>query len=487
LEALPPGVLGATLFAAVLIAYVARAAFGNTIVSSAPIADQPRLQFVFDGLLFCAAGLLAAVFNYAVYHFPLAAGVNLMTGFIAAAFFIALDMALARERIMIQQAAQQGHLIDPPTRFYPMTRKFFLIAMVTAVLVTVIIGMVIAKDVAWLANIGGDVAMDIAQARWAVEIEIFFIMAVLLMWVVNLIYSYAGNLNLLFQNETSVLERVTQGDLSQMVPVATHDEFGAIAGYTNTMISGLRHRFRLIAALKLAEEVQQDLLPQAPPQKNGLDLAGISIYCDETGGDYYDFIDIDADRIALVVADASDHGVGAALHMTTARAFLLFGVQHYPGPDKLLTEVNRFLAKDSEATGRFMSMFYLQIDLRQKRLSWVRAGHDPAILYDPAKDRFQDLNGDGVVLGVVDDYVFETSMLQSWSPGAIVLIGTDGIHESRNAQGELFGRERIKQIIKQHADQSAEQIKTAVVGDVDRFRGEAAIEDDLTLVVARLL
>ncbi len=438
-------------------------------------------------MLFCAAGLVAAAFNYAVYHFPMASGINLMTGFIAAAFFIALDMALARERIMIQHAVQQGNLIDPPKRFYPMTRKFFLIAMVTAVLVTMIIGMVIAKDVAWLASISPDVALDIEQARWSVEMEIFFIMAVLLIWVVNLIYSYAGNLNLLFQNETSVLERVTQGDLSQMVPVATHDEFGAIAGHTNTMISGLRHRFKLIAALKLAEEVQQDLLPQAPPQKKGLDLAGISIYCDETGGDYYDFIDIDTDRIAVVVADASDHGVGAALHMTTARAFLLFGVQHYPDPAKLLTQVNRFLARDSEATGRFMSMFYLQIDLQEKRLSWVRAGHDPAILYDPAQDRFQDLDGDGVVLGVVDDYDFKTSMVQFWSPGTIVLLGTDGIHESRNAQGELFGRERLKQIVKRHANQSAEQIKTAVVSAVDRFRGDAPIEDDLTLVVARLL
>ncbi|NIQ92700.1 MAG: phosphatase, partial [Deltaproteobacteria bacterium] len=104
-----------------------------------------------------------------------------------------------------------------------------------------------------------------------------------------MIISYSKNLKLLFENETNVLERVTQGDLSRLVPVATNDEFGVIAGHTNTMIDGLRHRLQLITALKLAEEVQQNLLPTEPPSYPGLDIAGISNYCDETGGDYYDY------------------------------------------------------------------------------------------------------------------------------------------------------------------------------------------------------
>ena len=87
-------------------------------------------------------------------------------------------------------------------------------------------------------------------------------MAVLLALVVNLIVSYSRNLRLLFNNETDVLERVSRGDLSRTVPVATRDEFGVIAGHTNSMILGLRHRTKMITALKLAEEVQQNLLPK---------------------------------------------------------------------------------------------------------------------------------------------------------------------------------------------------------------------------------
>jgi sigma-B regulation protein RsbU (phosphoserine phosphatase) len=113
----------------------------------------------------------------------------------------------------------------------------------------------------------------------------------------------------LFNNETDVLERVSRGDLSRTVPVATRDEFGVIAGHTNSMIRGLRHRTKLITALKLAEEVQQNFLPVSAPDHAGLDLNGTSIYYEETGGDYYEFFKLPKNNLGVVVADASDHGV----------------------------------------------------------------------------------------------------------------------------------------------------------------------------------
>ena len=169
-----------------------------------------------------------------------------------------------------------------------MTRKFSLVAFTTAIFVTAVVVLVFARDIVWLSKIDQNAAA-LARAQWSVAKEMFFIMAVLLALVVNLIVSYSRNLRLLFNNETDVLERVSRGDLSRTVPVATRDEFGVIAGHTNTMIRGLRHRTKLITALKLAEEVQQNLLPVTAPDHPGLDLSGTSIYCDETGGDYYDF------------------------------------------------------------------------------------------------------------------------------------------------------------------------------------------------------
>jgi len=111
-------------------------------------------------------------------------------------------------------------------------------------------------------------------------------------------------------------------------------------------------------------------------------FAGTSIYCDETGGDYYDYFGLPQDRCGIVVADASGHGVGAAMHMTTVRAFLHFGIRDYDSPAKLLTDVNTYVTRDSSQTGRFMSMFFLEIDRKSKMLRWVRAGHEPALVYD---------------------------------------------------------------------------------------------------------
>ncbi|MBW2540443.1 MAG: stage II sporulation protein E, partial [Deltaproteobacteria bacterium] len=142
----------------------------------------------------------------------------------------------------------------------------------------VIIIVVISRDFAWLAGIEPN-PTSLAQAQLSVMYEVLFIMAVLLGLVVNLIFSYSRNLKLLFENETDILERVSRGDLSRRVPVATNDEFGVIAGHTNTMIRGLKHRIKLLSALKMAEELQQNLLPQHPPAHPGLDVAGKIIYC----------------------------------------------------------------------------------------------------------------------------------------------------------------------------------------------------------------
>jgi sigma-B regulation protein RsbU (phosphoserine phosphatase) len=298
--------------------------------------------------------------------------------------------------------------------------------------------------------------------------------------------SYSKNLGLLFNNETRILERVTNGDLSRLVPVTTSDEFGLIADYTNTMIMGLRDRIKMIAALKLAEEVQQNLLPQLPPHIDGLDISGVSIYCDETGGDYYDYLELPNGAFGIAVADAADHGVGAALHMATARAFLISGVRHYEKPSDVLQEINRYLVNDGMKTGRFVSMFLVFIDPTEKSLSWIRAGHEPALLFDPTENAFQILGGDGIVLGVDKNYRYQTSERRGWTPGSVLVIGTDGIHETRDAAGEFFGRHRLQNLIRQHHSQSAETIQNAIVEDLAEFRADMPQEDDITLVVVKL-
>jgi sigma-B regulation protein RsbU (phosphoserine phosphatase) len=483
---LPPVNLGVIIFLSFLAVLALRKPIETRFVLTADQTSQPQRQFLMDFCMCLFAGILAMAFNGIAFGFPVASGIKLMIGFAVAGFFLSLDTALARERIAIKNAIAGNQVLPPPGRLYSMTKKFSLVSLTTTIFVSIVVILVFSRDIVWLSRMEQSEAA-LHQAQLAVAYEISFVFLVLLALVVNLIISYSRNLKLLFGNETRILERVSQGDLSRKVPVATRDEFGVIAGYTNSMIDGLQHRSELISALKLAEEVQQNLLPQSPPEIPGLDIAGTSIYCDETGGDYYDYFKLPSDKLGVVVADASGHGIGAAMHMTTVRAFLHFGIRNYQRPAGLLSVVNNYVTRDSAATSRFMSMFFLEIDLSKQRLRWVRAGHEPAKIFAPSNRKFERMSGEGIALGVIGDYTYTDNMLQGWTPGSVILIGTDGIQETRNDTGEMFGFNRLHDVIFNNVAESAEIIQNAIIDALRSFQGNATQEDDITLIIIKLL
>jgi len=289
----------------------------------------------------------------------------------------------------------------------------------------------------------------------------------------------------IFDNETRVLEQVRQGDLSYKVPVATYDEFGIIAEHTNHMIDGLRHRFKLINSLKMAEEVQQNLLPNRSPYLDNFEISGTSIYCDETGGDYYDYLFLPDNKLGIVVADVCGHGIGAAMLMTSVRAFLTIAIRDYRSPAQLLRDINSYITHDCSKNGRFTTMFFLEIDLLTRELKWVRAGHEPALFFHAKSQTFSHLDGAGLVLGVDSSFVFSNFTHPACQTGDIIVIGTDGINETRNKDEEIFGHKRLKQIIQDHAQDSANVIQDAIVKRVTLFRGNYAQEDDITLVIVK--
>jgi serine phosphatase RsbU (regulator of sigma subunit) len=250
----------------------------------------------------------------------------------------------------------------------------------------------------------------------------------------------------------------------------------------------LEHQ-RVRQSLSLAMEVQQNLLPKANPKIAGLDIAGKSIYCDETGGDYYDFLEVGNFRegkIGVVVGDVSDHGIPSALLMATARALIRQRCSAFGRIDRVISDVNRQLAADVKDSGRFMTLFYAEIERPQRNIRWVNAGHEPATIYDPAADTFSDLNGgNNLALGVFEDTEFKEAHREV-SPGQIIVIATDGIWEARNPQGEMFSRDRIQKIIRGNASASADEIQNSILESLRHFQKEAKLEDDITLVVIKI-
>jgi len=280
--------------------------------------------------------------------------------------------------------------------------------------------------------------------------------------------------------------RLAKGDFSARAHPKGRDELAELGRIFNDMAPQLADRVRMRESLELAMEVQLRLLPKAPPRVPGLDMAALSIYCDETGGDYYDFLEFSGERhgrVGVVVGDVCGHGVGAALLMATARALLRPQAATTASPGQVTAGVNRGLCQDTMGTGRFMTLFYAEIDPAARSLRWARAGHDPAMLYDPGADAFAELGGKGMPLGILDDAGFEDMRRDGVPAGSVLVVGSDGIWETRSPDGEMFGKERLAQVVRQTAVQGAAAVVAAVAQALDDFRGAAPQEDDVTLVV----
>jgi sigma-B regulation protein RsbU (phosphoserine phosphatase) len=284
-------------------------------------------------------------------------------------------------------------------------------------------------------------------------------------------------------------DKVARGDYRQTLPVKTRDEVGELTLSFNTMVHQLEERMQMKEAMNLAMEVQQNLLPSEMPLVKGLDIAGQSIYCDETGGDLFDFLELgcrDSDQIGIAVGDVSGHGISAALLMATVRAFLRSRVTQPGSPSEIINDVNRLVANDTKETSQFMTLFYAEIDPSEKSISWIRAGHYPAMLYSPDADRFVELKGTGMALGIDGGYQYHSEKIAGLKKGQVLLIGTDGLWETHNNSGEMFGKDRLQNLIRQNAHLSSQEMITVIEDSLQTFRQSVKQDDDITLAVMKM-
>lgn len=301
-------------------------------------------------------------------------------------------------------------------------------------------------------------------------------------------YMLANRDSLLAQEYRKIESTVVAKD-GHHIPILIHgntlrDDVGNVIGNMSFITDMTEHK----KALVLAGEVQKSLLPQKKPLVKGLDIVGRNLSCDEIGGDYFDFIwrqESGIGPFSVVVGDISGHGVDSALLMTTARAFLRMRASQPGTSSDIISAMNRHLAQDVLDTGRFMTLFYLSLDPDTNSIEWVRAGHDPALLYDPSCDTFEELKGGGVALGVVDDMEYLEHKRAGLTDGQIIAVGTDGIWEAFNLEGEMFGKDRLRALIRSNADQSAGTILNMVYEELKQFTAGRKSEDDITLVIIK--
>ncbi len=268
--------------------------------------------------------------------------------------------------------------------------------------------------------------------------------------------------------------------------------FKALAGQVAVAVDNsrlLQHyvdKQRIEQGLAMARDIQRSLLPRGGMLVDGLEIHGVSVPCEETSGDYFDYIRRSDGRLGLVVGDVSGHGIGAALLMSTARALLRSLTATDAEPADIITRVNAFLSEDVE-TGRFMTLFYGEVSLSDRTLTYVRAGHNEPIIYRRETDSFEELAEGGIALGVIDDFRFDLDGPVSLHHGDLLFLYTDGIVEAMDARGEPFGVERVHTVLRAHRDESARNIVDSLRVAVQAHIGTDERQDDLTLVLAKAI
>jgi sigma-B regulation protein RsbU (phosphoserine phosphatase) len=235
--------------------------------------------------------------------------------------------------------------------------------------------------------------------------------------------------------------------------------------------------------LQMARDIQQSLLPKENPTLPGAEIAGLSHPAREVGGDYYDFIELDQERLGVVIADVSGKGVPASLLMANIQATLRVQAATSASVKDCIAEANTALHKSTEAD-RYATLFYGILDIKEHSFTCTNAGHNPPILI--TQDGIcRRLETGGIVLGMLAQMPYQEERVQL-RPGDLLLMFSDGITEAMNEGEEEFGEERLIKLLTDSHNLSPELLLERILAEVSTFTGGVPQQDDMTLVAIKL-
>jgi serine phosphatase RsbU (regulator of sigma subunit) len=290
-------------------------------------------------------------------------------------------------------------------------------------------------------------------------------------------------------------EIIGSGNLNHVINVGTGDEIEDLAHSFNKMAADIKTHVETIRRttaenervqkeLEIARGIQQSFLPEAPPQIKGFDLAGLNTPALQVGGDFFDFIPVSLDKWGLVIADVSGKGFSAALFMALSRTMLRANAIGDPTVTQTITRANNMIAEEGRAN-MFVTLFYGVLDPRNKTLTYVNAGHNPPFVLGTKNGDLVMLAAKGIALGIMSDMEFEQKEI-ILREGDILILYTDGVTETINRQGEMFGQDRLSGLVENNRHLSASDLIKKIEKTVVDFSEGQAQFDDLTLLAVKV-
>lgn len=246
-----------------------------------------------------------------------------------------------------------------------------------------------------------------------------------------------------------------------------------------------REKERIQRDVDIARRIQRGLLPVDTPDLPGFSIAGWNQSADETGGDYFDWLELPDGRLVFSIGDVSGHGIGPAMIVAVCRAYFRASTSSLSTLEEAFGRVNALLMHDLPPN-RFVTVAAGLLDPAQARLQIFSAGHAPLLFYNAREDRVISWPADDLPLGISDEMGADSQAREiAFSPGDALVLVTDGFFEWEDENNEQFGTDRLSAAIRRHGQKDPEQIIAGLYNDVKRFVGETRQKDDLTAVVLK--
>lgn len=288
----------------------------------------------------------------------------------------------------------------------------------------------------------------------------------------------------LFTKEFIELLESLAGQLAQSVTITR--EIEAKERERTEKEQALLQNARIKRDMEIAQQIQLSLLPHGPPDLFGVDIEGRCISAAHVGGDYYDFFLRDEHTVDLLIADVSGHSVGAALIMAEVRTLLRPQVNSVQSACSILKLLNSQLYDDLTRAELFITMFYAKYNSATGRLSFANAGHNRPLVFRNGDTNCIELDADGLIIGVKPSVIFEERSIELLK-GDVLLFYTDGLTEATDAQGDSFGVERVCNHLQAVRNLPSRAIIDSFYSAVTEFTGLETFQDDISLVVLKIL
>ena len=282
-----------------------------------------------------------------------------------------------------------------------------------------------------------------------------------------------------FNLESDKIDAYSPSDLEMVTAFANQ---AALSITRARLIQETFEKNKIKEQLQVAREIQKSFQPSKPLKYPGYDFDAVNISSEEVGGDYFDFIPIVDNQLGVTIADVSGKGLPASLIMASFRASLIAEIRNNYAIRTILRKVNNLICESVEK-GKFVTAVYGVLDMKNRIFTFANAGHNPPI-HLRATGEVEFLSTGGWTLGIMPDRDYEERPIHI-KDGDILVLYTDGVTEAESPTAELFGTERLVELVKTNRHRPAKEMREAIIEEIMRFRDPTSQPDDLTIVIIK--